>query len=324
MFEITIFAEYIQPSMPGQKMERNRERIVGSWYAVGAFSLWGILPLYWKALKSVPASQIIAHRILWSFIIVVILLFMQHRMQELKQAVSSWRYRLYFLLSAVTLGTNWFIYIWAVNAGHIVETSMGYFINPLLNVLLGMLLLRERLSFWQAVSVALAFAGVLYMTLQYGKVPWIALSLAFSFAFYGLLRKTSHAGSLIGLLIETIILSPAALTFIMLKQMDGTGALGSVSVVSHIMLVCAGLVTATPLLWFAHGARRIPLSTVGFIQYLAPSLQLIIGVVVFKESFTPVHVVSFSLIWGALCIYSFSNTGLMQSFAPISKRIHNH
>ncbi len=302
--------------MFGKKAERNRERAIGTWYAVGAFSLWGILPLYWKALRSVPASQIIAYRIIWSFVVVVILLFFQHRIKELQRAISTWRYRFYFLLSAVTLGTNWFIYIWAVNAGHIVETSMGYFINPLLNVLLGMLFLRERLSFWQAISVALAFAGVIYMTLQYGKVPWIALSLAFSFAFYGLLRKTSHAGSLIGLLIETIILSPAALTFVVFKQLNGTGALGSVSILSHIMLVCVGLVTATPLLWFAYGARRIPLSTVGFIQYLAPSLQLIIGVIVFKEPFTQVHVVSFSLIWGALCIYSFSNTGFMQQLIP--------
>jgi len=307
--------------MLAQKVEKNREHIIGTWYAVGAFSLWGILPLYWKALKEVPASQIIAHRIIWSFAVVVILLFFQHRIKELKLAVSSWRYRFYFILSAVTLGTNWFIYIWAVNAGHIVETSMGYFINPLLNVLLGMLFLRERLSFWQAISVALAFAGVLYMTLQYGKVPWIALSLAFSFAFYGLLRKTSHAGSLVGLLIETIILSPSALAFIIFRQLDGTGALGLVSSVSHVLLVCAGLVTATPLLWFAHAASRIPLSAVGFIQYLAPSLQLVIGVVIFREPFTPVHVVSFSLIWGALCIYSLSNTGLMQQISPDRKKV---
>jgi len=306
--------------MFGLKAERNHDQVVGTWYAVGAFSLWGILPLYWKALKNVPASQIIAHRIIWSFVVVAILLFLQHRIKELKQAVSSWRYRFFFLLSAVALGTNWFIYIWAVNAGHIVETSMGYFINPLLNVLLGMLFLRERLNFWQAISVALAFTGVLYMTLEYGKLPWIALSLAFSFAFYGLFRKTSHAGSLIGLLIETIILSPAALTFIVFRQLNGTGALGSVSFVSHILLVCSGIVTATPLLWFTHAARRIPLASVGFFQYLAPSIQLIIGVIVFKEPFTSVHLVSFSLIWGALSIYSLSNTVIMQRFTPGGKK----
>ncbi len=293
-----------------------RESIVGVWYAIGAFFLWGVLPLYWKALKQIPSSQILAHRIIWSCIFVLFLLLIQKRVREARNSFLSGRNRIYFAVSALCIGINWFIYIWAVNAGHIVETSMGYFINPLLNVLLGVIFLRERLSFWQIVSVCLAFCGVLYMTVQYGKLPWIALSLAVSFGLYGLLRKTSHAESLVGLIFETAILSPIALLYLVVRGVQGAGSFGTVSPLLHILLICSGIVTAMPLLWFSNGARRIPLSTVGFIQYLAPSLQLFIGVVVFREPFTNVHALSFSLIWGALVIYSLSHTPFLKRHSP--------
>ena len=185
-----------------------RFQISGVWYTVAAFFLWGILPLYWKAMKEIPSSQILAHRILWSFVFVTLILSLQKRTVQLRRAFSSRRNRIFFTASAFTIGINWFIYIWAVNAGYVVETSMGYFINPLVSVLLGIVFLKERLRFWQSVSVILAFIGVLYMTLNYGKLPWIALSLAFSFGLYGLLRKTSHADSLVGLFFETALLSP--------------------------------------------------------------------------------------------------------------------
>jgi chloramphenicol-sensitive protein RarD len=286
------------------------------WYTIAAFFLWGILPLYWKALKQVPSSQILAHRILWSFVFVVLILTVTKRIYRIRSAIASRRNRVYFIASAFTIGINWFVYIWAVNAGFVVETSMGYFINPLVSVLLGIVFLREKLRFWQVISVMLAFSGVLYLTLNYGKLPWITLSLAFSFGTYGLLRKTSHADSLVGLFFETAYLSPLALAYLLLRGLQGSGAFGTVSPLLHILLVSSGIVTAVPLIWFAHGARRIPLSTVGFTQYLAPTLQLFLGVVVFQEPFTSVHLISFSLIWVGLALYSLSHLPLMRRVEP--------
>lgn len=295
--------------------DTSREFGAGVWYAIGAFTAWGVLPLYWKSLKEVPSPQILAHRILWSFVFVVILLKSRKR-PPLGESFNSTGRMLYSLLSACILGTNWFIYIWAVNANHVVEASMGYFINPLISVLLGVLILRERLSFWQILSVLIALGGVSYITVRYGRLPWIALSLAFTFGFYGLLRKTSHVDSLNGLAFETAALSPAALAYLVVMGIEGKGSFGTASPLLHLLMIGSGVVTAVPLIWFAHGARRIPLSTVGFLQYLAPSLQLFLGAVVFGEPFTRVHLVSFSLIWGALCLYSLSHTSLLKRLEP--------
>jgi chloramphenicol-sensitive protein RarD len=298
---------------PVQKSETARsERVIGAWYAIGAFTAWGLLPLYWKSLDHVPASQILAHRIFWSFIFVSILVLVQKRRRESILALRSGRHKVTFLLSALTLGTNWFIYIWAVNTNHIVESSMGYFINPLLSVVLGIIFLKERLKPVQTLSVFLAFAGVAYITVQYGKIPWIALSLAVSFAFYGLLRKTSKAGSVIGLLAETTILTPAALTYLIIAQVRGTGAFANTEAGTSLLLVGCGIVTSLPLIWFAHGARRIPLAAVGFTQYLAPTLMLLLGVFLYREPFTFNHLVSFGCVWTALVLYSLSHTKLFE------------
>lgn len=284
------------------------DKVVGTWYAIAAFTTWGFLPLYWKSLDHVPSSQILAHRIFWSFVLVSIVICVQRRRSEARSALSSGRNKLTFLVSALTLGTNWFIYIWAVNTNHIVESSMGYFINPLLSVLLGIIFLKERLKHVQALSVFIAFIGVAYLAVQYGKIPWIALSLAVSFAFYGLLRKTAKAGSLIGLLAETMLLTPAALTYLIIVQARGTGAFANTGVGTSLLLAGCGVVTSLPLIWFAHGARRIPLATVGFTQYLAPTLMLLLGVFVYREPFTTSHLVSFGCIWTALLLYSLSHT----------------
>jgi chloramphenicol-sensitive protein RarD len=293
-----------------------RERVIGIWYATAAFTLWGFLPLYWKALRHVPSSQIISHRVVWSWLTVTSLLILQKRMEEARKMLRPTRNKLLFILNAFCLGINWLIYIWAVNAGYVVETSMGYFINPIINVILGIIFFRERLIFWQMVSVLLAFIGVSYMTMQYGKLPWIALSLAFTFGFYGLLRKKSEADSLIGLTFETAILSPFATLYIVLRGIQGTGVFASGSFSTHVLLIGSGGVTTAALLWFVHGARRIPLSTVGFLQYIAPSIQLFIGTIIFKETFTIVHAVSFSFIWTALFIYSISQTPFMRRLVP--------
>ncbi len=219
------------------------------------------------------------------------------------------------LLTAAIIGSNWFIYVWAVINNHIVDTSLGYFINPLISVLLGVIFLRERLNFWQIFAFILALTGVGYLTLQYGKFPWIALSLAFTFGFYGLFRKTARIEALVGLAAETALLAPLVLTYIFILGFKGTGAVGHTPLSIHALLLGTGVVTAAPLLWFTLGVRKIPLSRAGFLQYIAPSLQLFLGVVVYGEPFTRSHFISFSLIWVALLIYSLSITPLFSRFA---------
>jgi chloramphenicol-sensitive protein RarD len=284
----------------------------GIWFVLAAFVTWGVLPIYWKALKSVPADQIVAHRIFWSFAFVSLLLWRQGRWPEFKWTFRSRRNRAVCILTAAIIGSNWFIYIWAVNHDHIVDASLGYFINPLVTVLLGVLFLRERLNTWQITAFVLASLGVGYLTFQHGKIPWIALSLALTFGFYGLLRKVARVESLTGLTAETGLISPLVLAFLIRESIRGTGVVGSVSPWIHVLLIGGGLVTASPLLWYTIGVRRIPLSTAGFLQYLAPSLQLIIGVLVYGEPFTGTHWISFGLIWAALLLFSLSNTPLLQ------------
>ncbi len=299
-----------------KSINKKSEKVIGVWYSVGTFTAWGLLPLYWKALKQVPSPQILAHRVFWSFIFVSFLLSIKKRWPEMKRVFSSGRISARCTLSAFFLGINWFIYIWAVNANYVVESSMGYFINPLINVILGIVFLRERLKFLQVISVFLAFIGVFYMTIQYGKFPWIALSLALSFSAYGLLRKTAHLDSLMGFSVETAILSPIVLAYLVLQGFQGTSAFGKVSTLLHLLLIGSGIITATPLIWFAHGVRRIPLSMIGFIQYLSPTLMLLLAVIVFKEPFTSTNLISFGLIWGALLIYSLSHTSFIGRIEP--------
>ncbi|MFW6131191.1 MAG: EamA family transporter RarD [Candidatus Aminicenantaceae bacterium] len=287
-----------------------RNEVIGTWYAIAAFTTWGFLPIYWKLLKHVPSSQILAHRIIWSFLFLSIINSIKKNWHLIKKTYSVPKNRLSSVISAVILGTNWFIYIWAVNSGHIVESSLGYFINPLVTVLLGIIFLKERLKFIQSVAFLLAFTGVLFLTIQHGQIPWISLSLALTFGFYGLLRKISHVGSLTGITTETAILSPLVLLFLIYKGILGTGVFGTASLLTHLLLAGAGIMTATPLLWFTYGARRIPLTSIGFIQYLAPTFQLFCGVVIYKEAFTSTHLISFSMIWTALLIYSFSNINI--------------
>jgi len=286
------------------------EKTVGTWFVLAAYVLWGLLPMYWKALSSIPSMEILAHRIFWAFILAVILLWCQRRWREFKETFRIPKNRALLILTAAIVGSNWFIYIWAVNHDHIVDTSLGYFINPLITVLLGVIFLREKLNFWQIVSFLLALLGVSYLTIQYGKVPWIALSLAFTFGFYSLFRKTARVEALVGLTAETAMLSPLMLTYILVLGFKGTGAVGSVSISHHFLLLGAGVVTATPLLWFTLGVRKIPLSRAGFLQYVAPSLQLFLGVVIYSEPFTRDHLICFGLIWSALLIYSLSTTPL--------------
>ncbi len=273
-------------------------------YAAGAYILWGLLPLYWKALDSVPAGQILAHRIVWSLVFVGLILTARHNWAWFGQAVRRPRVLLTFVLSGTLLAVNWFTYIWGVNAGFVVETSLGYFINPLVNVLLGYLILHERLRLAQWLALAAALAGVLYLTFSYGAFPWIAMTLAFSFGIYGFIRKTATLNSAEGLFLETVVLFLPALGFLVLQEIRGVGALAHSSAATNLLLIGAGIVTSVPLLLFAAGARRITLTTLGLLQYMAPTLQFLIGVLIYHEEFGIDRVIGFGLIWLALILYT--------------------
>jgi len=276
----------------------------GLLYAAGAYLLWGFLPVYWKALHSVSATQILSHRIVWSVVLLAILIAWKRDWPRLKQAITTPKTLFVGFLAACLLAVNWLTYIWGVNAGFVVETSLGYFINPLVNVMLGVIFLRERLRPWQWLPVGLAAAGVLYLTLTYGSLPWIALTLAFSFGFYGLIKKLASLGALTGLALETGILFGPALIYLLFMGSQGAGAFGSQGLAINALLVGTGVVTALPLLMFGMGARRIQLSTLGILQYIAPTCQFLLGTLVYDEPFTLSRLAGFGLIWIALVIYS--------------------
>jgi len=285
-------------------VKNSNEKKVGIGYALAAYVSWGSLPIFWKTLSAVPAEQILAHRIFWSFVYVSILIVVAKQQGAVKKVFTS---------------PNWGIYIWANNHNHIVECSLGYFINPLVSILLGMIFLREKINFWQLVAVILAVIGVLYMVFQFGKFPWIALALAGTFAFYGLIRKVVPVESLTGLFIETGFLAPIALIFIIILGLGGKGFYFTGGVKISFLLMIAGVITAYPLIWLVNGAKRLPLKTIGFCQYISPTLMLLIGVIIYGEPFTEMHRISFTFIWSALLIYSISNTPIMEKLNPLGK-----
>lgn len=272
--------------------------------AIGAYLLWGFFPIYWKALHGIPALEILSNRIVWSLLFVLLLLALRHHWHWLPGALRDRRIMLTFLISGTILAVNWGTYIWAVNVNRVVETSLGYFINPLVSVLLGVVFLHERLRRGQWTAVAAATIGVLYLTILYGHLPWVALTLAFSFGIYGYIRKTASLGALEGVTLETAWLFLPALFYLLVLQWQGTGALGHVDTKTMVLLVGSGVVTAVPLLWFSIAARSIPLTTIGILQYIAPTCQFLIGVFLYNEPFNFSQLVGFSLIWLALGIYT--------------------
>ena len=272
--------------------------------AAAAYLLWGLLPIYWKALGDVPAPEILAHRMAWSLVVVAVLLAVRRRWSWIAEVARKPRTLLLFTLSALLLSGNWLLYIWAVNADHVVETSLGYFINPLMSVVLGMVFLRERLRPAQAVAILLAAAGVVWLTVEYGQLPWIALGLAISFAIYGLIRKTAALASLEGLALETAILFLPAAGYLVFLEVEGQGAFGHASPGTTALLGLAGAATAVPLLLFGSGARRIPLTLLGVLQYIAPTLQFLLGVFVYGEPLSRARLVGFALVWAALAIFA--------------------
>ena len=276
----------------------------GTLYAISAYLLWGLLPLYWKLLKDVPASEILSHRIVWSFMLTVFLIALQRNRNWLTLLLKNNSTLRYFIGSAIIIGLNWFTYIWAVNHGFIVEASLGYFINPLISVILGVMILKEKLRSFQWFAISIAAAGVMYLTFKYGSFPWISFVLAFSFGFYGLLRKTAALNSLQGLTVEMSFLFLPALIFLVLKEANGNAAFLHANWPQNILLVLTGIVTTLPLLLFAAGARLIRLSKLGILQYIAPTLQFLIGVFIFHEQFPSSRFIGFVIIWIALAIYT--------------------
>jgi chloramphenicol-sensitive protein RarD len=280
----------------------DRSSIKGFWAVFGSFVCWGLFPLYWHQLKAVPAMQIVAHRVVWCAVLVVGYLMLTAGPGWLRQALRRPRVPLMLTASSLLVSFNWGLYIWAVNNGHVVESSLGYFINPLVNVLLGVLLLKEKLNPAQRAAVACAALGVTWLTWQLGALPWVALLLALSFGSYGLIRKIAAVESIPGLGVESVFLFLPALGYLLWTHGRGEGAFGQLPPLQNVMLVAGGAVTALPLIGFAYGARRISYSLVGIVQYVGPTLQLLTGVFLFGEAFTRTQAVGFGLIWAALAI----------------------
>jgi len=275
----------------------------GILHAFGAYFIWGLVPIYWKLLKHVPATQLIGHRIVWSFVLLAVILLMGRKWTELWTSISDRKIVCIYSIAAVLCGFNWLIYVWAVTAGHIVECSLGYFINPLFSVLLGVVFLRERLRPFQWVSLGLAAAGVAYLTIIYGRLPWIALGLAFTFGSYGLVKKKAPLNSLNGLALETGILFVPGLAFLAYVDRTGQGAFLHTGLSSDLLMVGAGFITTIPLLFFASAAQRIPLTTIGVLHYITPTLQLLLGVLVYREAFSTTQVLGFGIVWIGLIVF---------------------
>ena len=276
----------------------------GAWQGLGAYTAWGLLPLYWKALSQVPSLQLIAHRVVWSWLLLTGFLAASGQLASLRRAVADPEVRRTYLAASLLIGMNWFGFVWAVNSGLVVEASLGYFINPLLSVLLGVRVFGEELRTGQWLAVLLAAAGVAWLAVMHGGVPWISLFLATSFALYAMVKKRAPLPSVHGLALETGVLVVPAAAFLAWSEHAGTGAFGHQGAAGTVLLLASGGVTMLPLLLFASAARRIPMLWLGVLQYVSPCLQLAIGVLLFAEPFPRERLVGFSLVWAALAVFA--------------------
>ncbi|MEO8211641.1 MAG: EamA family transporter RarD [Myxococcales bacterium] len=301
----------------GQRDAAARRR-TGIVYSLGAYTCWGLMPLYLRLVNSVPPLEFLMHRMIWSLVVVVVILAVRRQWTWLGEVLRAPRVLGAFAFSAAVLSVNWFLFVWAVHARRIVDASLGYFINPLITVALGALFLNERLRRAQAVAVALAAGGVLWLIVQVGQVPWLGLGLAFSFGLYGLLRKTAALGALEGLALETLLLSPVALVTLGWLAAHGENRFLTAPALTRVGVLMAGPMTTVPLLLFAAGARRIPLSLVGLLQYLGPTLQLLLGVLVMHEPFDAGKLAGYAFIWAGFLLASMD--GLRQGAAAAPNR----
>ncbi len=274
----------------------------GIWKAIAAYVAWGLFPFYWKQVDRVPALEVIGHRIFWSFVTLAVVALWMGQGRRLTRACSR-RVLLVYGAAAVLVSGNWFAYIWAVGHGFIVETSLGYFINPLVSVVLGVLVFGERLRWMQWTAVGLAAAGVVYLTFAYGAVPWIALTLAVTFAVYGVIKRIAPLGALDGLTIETAITAVPALAYLVYAEQSGAGAFGHSGAVTTLYLTGAGIVTTVPLVLFSTAVRQIPMTMIGILQYIAPTLQLATGVLFYHEPFSRSQLIGFGGVWAGLVVF---------------------
>ncbi|WP_147820810.1 EamA family transporter RarD [Salidesulfovibrio onnuriiensis] len=288
--------------------------------ALAAFLGWGLLPMYWKQLQTVPPLEILCHRIVWSLLFAALLVTFQGRWRETMAPLKSVKTVGMLTVSSLLLGSNWLMYIWCVNNGHVLATSLGYYINPLMNALIGFLLLGERMTKMQALAVCFAVAGVINSIVGIGHMPWMALAIAVTFALYALMRKTAPMESLPGLLVETAIITPLALGYLLYLQFTGHGTFLHGPGNIDLFLVGAGIATSMPLFGFAFGARRLRLTTLGILQYLAPSIAFLLGVFLYKEPFTSGSLVTFGCIWTALAIYTGESIRQVRKQRRFTKR----
>ncbi|MFZ5645331.1 MAG: EamA family transporter RarD [Bacillota bacterium] len=306
-------------------LKQMNEQVLGISSGAGAYLVWGLLPIYWKLLDSVPSLEVLAHRIVWSFGFMVLVLLATRQLivfrKDFYGIVLLPKKFILIVMAAIIISINWLTYIWAVSNDRIIETSLGYYINPLVSVCFGIIVLKEKLSFWQIVSFCLAAAGVANMAYHFGSVPWVSLILAFSFAVYGLLKKIINLGAITGITLETLIILPVSLIYLVYLHTMGIASFGHGPPEISGLLLGAGVVTAVPLLLFAGGANRLPLSVVGFLQYIAPTIALVIGVYLYHEPFTTVHLSSFIFIWVALTVFSLSKTKLFVELENHFKKI---
>jgi chloramphenicol-sensitive protein RarD len=294
-----------QPGGPaGRPSTDPRDQAIGLASATGAFLLWGLVPIYFKAVEAAGAAEILAHRVVWSVPLLAALAFLLGRWPVLTAALANPRLLRIYALTTLLIATNWLVFIWAVTSDHILQASLGYFINPLVSVALGAIFLGERLNRWQMLAVALAIAGVGNQLIGLGTVPYASLALAFSFGFYSLVRKKAATDSITGLLIEVSLLMPLGLAFMLWLAATGEGLFAVSGWWFSLLLVASGLVTAAPLVLFLEGAKRLTLATIGILQYLGPSLHFVLAVFVFDEPFTTTHLLTFAAIWAALAVYS--------------------
>jgi len=285
-------------------MPHDDSKRTGILLGLAAYAIWGFMPLYFKPLAAVPPAEIVAHRIIWSLIFLGVLATLWRRWPAIRAALATPRVLTTLVVTALLIAVNWLVYIYAIVSGHVLEGSLGYYLNPLVNVLLGVVLLKERLTRPQVFACLLAGAGVAVLAAGAGTGLWISLTLAISFASYGFLRKVAPVDALEGLWVETAILAPVSLVWVLLLQARGDAGFGAFGIGTDALLVLGGAVTAIPLLLFTAAARRLPYSTLGFLQYIAPSLQFLLAVLVFGERFTTAHAVCFGAIWAALAIFS--------------------
>lgn len=287
-------------------MDHDQARVdrAGLGFAFGAYFAWGIAPLYFKAVKAVPPLEIGCHRAVWSMLVLLGLVLLRRRWADVGKMLKDRRKLLVCALTTVLISGNWLLFIWAIDVGRLLEASMGYFINPLVNVVLGLLFLKESLNRVQWISVGLAGIGVAILVVSHGTLPILSLTLAFSFGAYGLLRKRFEIDPMVGLLVETALLTPLAAGYLVWRAAAGTGSFVTAGVTLSLLLAVSGVITAFPLLWFTEGARRLKLSTLGLMQYVAPTGQFLLAVFAFGEPFTRTHALTFGFIWASLALYS--------------------